>query len=119
MITRDKSGKMHEAVSATHKVSKREVFREEKDEDLIVQGDEEDGKVLGAVRLVDSLKLSYKFQSIGIDVGVDLPCWIDPSNPGPDVNKALDRAEELIDTRLEQKAAGLRDLLKMLASQEG
>lgn len=108
-----KGATMRHATTATDNVTKEVVHHEEGERNL---PNEAKGDRVAMIRVVDSVKLSYNYNSIGVEVGLDLP-WEIQDGPLPEqVKKGFDTAHKLVEDELGEKAMGLRDLLTKLSN---
>jgi len=61
------------------------------------------------VRFSYPLKMTKSYQSVGIEIGVELPCYVE------EIENGLDRAAQIVASRLKVEVPKLRETLKKLA----
>lgn len=73
------------------------------------------GKPVAVVRTGASVKLSINYQTVGVDVGVEIPWSVSPG-PGmkADLEAAFKFAESVVDKKIEDRVEEARALLKQL-----
>jgi hypothetical protein len=108
-----KKGTMTTKTSVTDNASKKEVLHEEKTEKM--KEFKATGDRVVTVKVSDSIKLSHRFQSVGVEVGVELP-FDAGSDPVVAAKKGFAIAEELVDGRLQEKVKDLQAFLDQLTS---
>lgn len=65
------------------------------------------------VRFSYPLKMTKSFQSVGIEVGVEVPCYVE------EIEDGLEKASQLVAARLKVEVPKLRQTLDKLASLSG
>ena len=114
IIKRNVQGNVHSAVVVRNNTTKQEVSREEHDRKL-PPVDVPTGKAIAYVRVVDSVKLSHNYHSLGIDVGVEMPFEVTPGEVDQLV-PALEAVHALVEDELAQRTKDLRQFLIQLSS---
>lgn len=104
-----KANLSRKSVSSTVRIEEdKKVIAEKHDNQQI--GDPVSGKHLGYIRVVVPLKLSFGFNSAGLEIGVEIPFECEPG----DVQKArkyIDEAYELVGDVLSSKTPDITQLL--------
>lgn len=113
VVRRNNSGNVHTTVSARNNTTKEEVHRKEDDRKL-PPVDVPPGKAIAYVRVVDSVKISHNYHSIGIDVGVEMPF---PVTPGAveELIPAFEEVHSIVEDELASKTKELRGFLIQLS----
>lgn len=75
-----------------------------------------DGCAIATIRMVDSIKLSQKFQSVGVEVGIEMPFWVRPGEVS-DLTQPMALCAELVEQETTERAADLKEFLQKLIRQ--
>ena len=71
------------------------------------------------IKVSNSVKLAMGYQSVGCDVGIELPWPVSTSLRGDELKAGFDFAYQLIDDELAERAAEIDPLLNKLARKYG
>ena len=77
------------------------------------------GEHFAVVKAANGVTLTYGFQSVRVDVGVELPWEVDLDDAKGSLAKAFDAAYAIVDDELASRSTEIEPLLKSLAKRFG
>jgi hypothetical protein len=111
-VARKSKGTVSTETVVINNVTKEKVYSDAETKQL--EGPPTSGLWVGTVRLVVPVKLSFNFQSIGIEAGVELS-WNMPPGDEVAVKDAFAFAHKVVDAEIAEHVSGLRETLQNLS----
>jgi hypothetical protein len=114
MATRTKA-LLSSSIRAEHRGTKEVLHEDQKSKDVGVEVKPRSNEQVSVVKVSNGIRIAYGFQSVGIDIGIELPILVDIHDPNEDIANGFVTAYDIIGTELTERAQEVDGLVRKLA----